>query len=149
MDFCPGYWDWLIREDTKGTVLSIDRVQDELTGTPDALGTWAGAGGAGAALFKATKTDAATIAQYGSIAAWVGTAPRFTNPHRAAFLGNGVADPWLIAYALAHGHTIVTLEQPAGAGSPKVKIPDVCIHFGVTYCGIEAALRATGASLKL
>lgn len=149
MDFCPGYWDWLVRESQKGTVLSIDRVQDELTGTPDALGTWAGAGGAGAVLFQASKTDTLTIARYASIAGWVATESRFASQHRSAFLGVGVADPWLVAYASVHGHTVVTLEQPAGGGSTKVKIPDVCTHYSVPYCGIEVALRATGASLKL
>jgi hypothetical protein len=40
------------------------------------------------------------------------------------------ADYYLVAYALAHGHTIVTHEI-ASPSVRKIKIPDACIGLGV------------------
>ena len=37
-DFCPAFWDWLIRQNQAGDVYSIERVGDELlAGVEDAL----------------------------------------------------------------------------------------------------------------
>ena len=44
-DICPGYWDWLERENTAGNVFSIDRIGDELKQGNDQLATWASARG--------------------------------------------------------------------------------------------------------
>ena len=29
-DFCPGFWDWIVRENAAGCVFSIEKVGDEL-----------------------------------------------------------------------------------------------------------------------
>jgi hypothetical protein len=42
-----------------------------------------------------------------------------------------VADYYLVAYAVAHGHTLVTHEVAAPHAIRKVKIPDVCIGLNV------------------
>ena len=41
-----------------------------------------------------------------------------------------VADYYLVAYALAHGHTVVTHEI-ASTSTKKIKIPDACIGLGI------------------
>lgn len=41
-----------------------------------------------------------------------------------------VADFYLVAHALAHGHTVVTHEI-ASASTKKIKIPNACIGLGV------------------
>ena len=40
-DFCPAFWDWLIREHQAGKVYSIERVGDELLAGDDDLAEWA------------------------------------------------------------------------------------------------------------
>ena len=40
-EFCPAYWDWLLRENSAGHVFSIERVQQELTAGNDDLVEWA------------------------------------------------------------------------------------------------------------
>lgn len=45
MDFCPGFWDWLVKENAAGRVFSIERVGDELTAGDDELADWAAARG--------------------------------------------------------------------------------------------------------
>ena len=41
MDFCPAFWDWLVREHQAGKVFSIEKVGDELMGGDDELARWA------------------------------------------------------------------------------------------------------------
>ena len=40
-DFCPGFWDWIDRANTAGTVISIENVRIELLAGNDDLATWA------------------------------------------------------------------------------------------------------------
>ena len=41
-----------------------------------------------------------------------------------------IADYYLVAHALAHGHTVVTHEK-ASPSTKKIKIPDACIGLGI------------------
>ena len=41
IDFCPAFWDWLIKQNANGSVYSIEEVGDELTEGNDALADWA------------------------------------------------------------------------------------------------------------
>lgn len=36
-DFCPGFWDWIDHSHADGTVLSIEKVYDELASGDDEL----------------------------------------------------------------------------------------------------------------
>jgi len=40
-DFCPAFWEWLVQQNKKGSVLSIEKVKDELTVGNDAAANWA------------------------------------------------------------------------------------------------------------
>ncbi len=42
-----------------------------------------------------------------------------------------IADPWVIAFAIAENAIVVTKEEPAGSGSRRIKIPDVCDALNV------------------
>ena len=63
------------------------------------------------------------------------------------------ADGWLIAHA-KHAITktdqsmVVTQEILVGVNSRKVKIPNICDHFGVDYVNTEEMLRKMGRQLK-
>ena len=50
LDFCPGFWDWIVREHAANRVFSIEKVGDELEAGTDELATWAHARGATASL---------------------------------------------------------------------------------------------------
>lgn len=41
-----------------------------------------------------------------------------------------VADYYLVAHALAHGHTVVTHEKAAST-TKRIKIPNACIGLGI------------------
>ena len=40
-DFCPAFWDWLVKANAQGRVLSIVNVLDELAEGEDELAAWA------------------------------------------------------------------------------------------------------------
>jgi hypothetical protein len=63
-----------------------------------------------------------------------------------------VADPWVIAFAMAEKAVVVTKESPSSAPTKRVKIPDVCRALDVPYLndfdfarevGIRFAARLT------
>jgi hypothetical protein len=59
-----------------------------------------------------------------------------------------VADYYLVAHALAHGHTVVTHEVPSSS-IKKVKIPNVCIGLGVKCMTPYEMLRVERAKFVL
>ena len=41
LDFCPGFWEWLIVTNTASQVFSIEKVGDEIAAGGDDLSVWA------------------------------------------------------------------------------------------------------------
>jgi hypothetical protein len=123
LDFCPAFWDWLIAHNTAGRVFSIEKVGDEVESGGDELATWAADRGAGFFI----KPDAAMLPALGKVSAWA-TGQHYEPAAVSTFLQ--VADYYLVAHALAHGHTVVTHEI-ASTSTKRIKIPDVCIGLGI------------------
>jgi len=128
---CPGFWDALIHHNGTGSVWSIDRVKDELTGLGDDLSLWVHNEVPGAA-FCSTK-DAAVAARYGTVIKWAMGEQQFTPGAKAEFARAQVADAWLVAYAAEHGMTLVTHETLDEQIRRRVKLPNACRAFGVPY----------------
>jgi hypothetical protein len=59
-----------------------------------------------------------------------------------------VADYYLVAHALAHGHTVVTHEVPAPSRK-RIKIPNACIDLGVKCMTPYEMLRVERARFVL
>lgn len=123
-DLCPGFWDWLDRENTAGRLFSVNAVKDELERGNDELSRWAR--DRGAAFFA--PVDERTNGAMAAVAGWV-QAGDFRDDAKRIFLA--AADPWLIAHALAHGHMVVTHEVHVDGQKNKVKIPTVCKALNV------------------
>ena len=122
-DFCPAFWDWLALQNAAGRLFSIEKVGDELDGVADDLSDWAQERSGGFFL----RPDASIFPALNAVSTWA------TNQHYQpaavdAFLQ--VADYYLVAHALAGGHTLVTHEVPSGS-SRKIKIPDACIGLSI------------------
>jgi hypothetical protein len=135
-DICPGFWVWLLHHQVANRVLSIDRVRQELK-TGDALDQWI-KDTAPSDLFHSTQ-DAAVIAHFGSMMAWVQDEAQFTPAAKAEFAQ--VADGWLAAFAKAHGHTLVTHEEFAATAKKRVPLPNVCKQFRIEYQDTFVMLR--------
>ena len=123
LDFCPAFWDWLTAHNSAGSVLSIEKVGDELEAGDDELAEWAAA--RGASFF--VRPDTAMLPALASVSTWA-TSQHYDPAAVNTFLQ--VADYYLVAYALAHGHTVVTHEI-ASNSTKRVKIPDACIGLRI------------------
>jgi hypothetical protein len=141
-DFCPGFWDWIVRENAAGRVFSIEKVGDELEAGSDELASWTQA--RGRSLFL--PPDDAAVSAMGKVSTWVqshGYAPAAVN----AFFQ--VADYYLVGEALALGYTVVTHEVPAPQAIRKIKIPDVCIGLKIKCVSPFEMLRKERARFVL
>lgn len=123
LDFCPAFWDWLIEANATGAVYSIERVGDEIEAGADELSTWAASRGGGFFL----KPDTAILPALGAVSGWA-TGQAYEPAAVNTFLQ--VADYYLVAHALAHGHTVVTHEI-ASPSTKKIKIPNACIGVSI------------------
>ncbi|MQA64455.1 MAG: DUF4411 family protein [Alphaproteobacteria bacterium] len=141
LDFCPAFWDWLLRSNATGKVFSIEKVGDELAAGADELSDWAAQ--RGPVFFL--PPDTAVLPALNQVSTWVssnGYDPAAVN----TFLQ--VADYFLVAHALAHEHTVVTHEIPA-ATTKRVKIPNVCIGLKVKTMSPFEMLRKERARFVL
>ncbi|NEQ51014.1 MAG: DUF4411 family protein [Leptolyngbya sp. SIO3F4] len=141
-DLCPGFWNWLEQKSKAGEVFSIENVKKELTDGQDELSDWAKQKNSD--FFLPFDAHAGVI--MGSISDWVQNSDYKDNAKRD-FLS--VADPWLIAYAKAHNHTVVSHEVFNPLERRRIRIPVVCNAFQVPYLRTFAMLRQEEASFIL
>ena len=123
LDFCPAFWEWLIARNAAGQVYSIERVGDELAAGADELAAWAADRGPDFFL----RPDPAMLPALRLVSSWA-TSQQYEPAAVNTFLQR--ADYYLVAHALAHGHTVVTHEI-ASTSVRTIKIPDACIGLGV------------------
>ncbi|QEO25618.1 DUF4411 family protein [Xanthomonas cerealis pv. cerealis] len=140
-DFCPAFWDWLVMKHAAGNVFSIRQVGEELQTGEDDLAVWAHA--RGDAFFL--PPDNAVLAAAARVSAWVAS-QQYEPVAVNTFLQ--VADYWLVAFALAAGHAVVTHEVPANS-TRKIKIPNVCVGLGVRFLTPYQMLRQERARFVL
>lgn len=141
MDFCPAFWDWLKEQNRAGKVFSIEKVGDELAAGDDDLTKWSA--DMGEDLFLAP--DNAMLEALSRVSQWV-QKQNYRPAAVSTFLQD--ADYYLIAYALAHNHVVVTHEV-ASDGYKRVKIPNVCIGVRVKFLTPYMMLRKEKARFIL
>ena len=137
---CPGFWDSLLHHQGVGNVCSIDRVKGELLAgreTED-LVLWV-KNEVPSAFFMSTSEEAVANA-YGQVMLWVQRNAQYFDQAKAKFATE--ADGWLVAYAMVHGVTVITNEQPRPQSRNRILLPDVCAQFNVTYEDTFAMLSA-------
>lgn len=140
-DFCPAFWDWLLQNNAKGQVFSIDKVAAELYAGNDELAQWAR--GPGSPLFL--PTDAAVAASLGQVSRWAmsqGYEPAAVNTFFQS------ADYYLIAHALAKKWFVVTHEIPANT-TKRIKIPNACMGLSIQFFTPYEMLRRERARFVL
>lgn len=140
-DFCPAFWGWLEQKNSEGLVASVEKVGEELEGGEDDLADWTKTMGHG--FFQ--KPDAAVLNAFTTISTWA-TAAGYQPSGVNTFLQ--VADPWLVAHALAYDCIVVTHEVPADS-TKKIKIPNACVAVGVRSMMPYAMLRRERARFVL
>ena len=149
-DLAPGFWEALKRAAQEGKICSPITVYDEITeGSQDPLAEWAKT--LKDVLFQ--NPDERVVEEYQKIVNFVGE--QYHDEHYIReFLSK--ADPWVVAHALAHGLTVVTMESlkneqrnpHSGQIVGKIKIPNVCRHFKVSWTNTFDLLRQLGVQLR-
>ncbi len=133
LDFCPAFWEWLILNNSRKQVFSIEKVGDEINAGADELASWAMERGADFFL----KPDSALLPALGSVSTWA-SSQNYEPVAVSTFLQ--VADYYLVAHALAHKLTVVTHEK-AHSSTKKIGIPNVCIGLGIKFMTPYEMLR--------
>lgn len=123
-DFCPAFWEWLIKQNADQCVYSVEKVGNEVEAVEDDLSEWAKARGKSFFL----PPDDFLLPSLAAVSNWASTGGRYEAGAISSFLQ--VADYYLVAAAHAEGHTVVTHEIPS-ASKKKIKIPDACIGLNV------------------
>ncbi|WP_078618481.1 MULTISPECIES: DUF4411 family protein [unclassified Streptomyces] len=141
-DIAPGFWTWLDYAHTNNIVCSIEPVREELIDGDDELATWARNH---AGFFRPIDSD--TTSHFGPLTIWA-QSKKYTAAALQEFLTNA-ADFFLVAYAAAHSHILVTHEQPRPEARKRVLIPDACQAMGVGYANTFMMLRSTNVRLDL
>ena len=141
LDFCPAFWDWLIQQNGAQRVFSIEKVGDEIDAGQDDLSRWADP--LGDVFFL--KPDPAMLTSLQPVSTWL-TGQAYEAAAVSTFLQ--VADYYLVAYAMAHQHIVVTHEVPSPSRK-RIKIPNVCIGLGVTCITPFEMLRREQARFVL
>ena len=145
-DICPGFWNSLLHYEQAGRLCSIDHVHKELLagGKGDILENWVKSNTPDT-FFASTQTKE-VAGHFAAIMQWVvHEQPQFKSEAKDEFAR--VADGWLVAYAAAHGFTVVTHEEYNPENKKKVLIPNVCKQFKVPCVNTFQMLRALQVQL--
>ncbi|MCB1175338.1 MAG: DUF4411 family protein [Leptospiraceae bacterium] len=140
-DFCPAFWDWLVEQNERKNLFSIEKVKDELLAGSDELSEWAQLQGKKFFL----SPDPKVFAALPRISEWV-VAQGFDIAAVNTFFQ--VADYYLVSHAHAQQYTLVTHEIPAYTPK-KIKIPNVCVGMGIKFINPYEMLRTERARFVL
>ena len=117
-DFCPAFWDWLVRANAHGRVFSIERVGREIKAGDDRLADWAAQRDDGFFLEPTPEM----LTPLTTVSNWV-VGHGYESAAVDTFLQ--IADYYLVAHALAAGYSVVTHEVRS-TSRRRIKLPDVC-----------------------
>lgn len=123
MDLCPDYWeilDDLARDDRIFCTVEVKR---EIEKTDDGLSNWIGER---PHFFRELTEEVISSLQ-----------KIYKNPDHRRLVDSAkfrsVADPWVIAHAMAEGAVVVTKEAFETNPTKRIKIPNVCKVLGVPW----------------
>ena len=132
-DFAKGFWSQLEEKLQLENVIVLDVVEAELTKNEDELSKW---------LKQIDRLNTVSvgnpdiISNFGLVLDYIAQCGYYKDIALRDWAKGDIADPWLIAAAMANEATIITTEKSSGGLSSKspsrnAKIPDVAAHFGV------------------
>jgi len=134
MSLCPEYWEILDHLARCGVVFCTMEVKREIEKTDDKLAAWIRE-----RPYFFREVDEQVQENLREILKKYG---RLTDSAR----GRSIADPWVIAHAMAEGTVVVTKESPTPEGAKRIKIPDVCTALGVEWMNDFEFLQEAGVT---
>ena len=140
-DLCRGFWDWIDQAHSAGSVFSIEKVYDELVGRDDDLSEWCR--DRQSLFLPLLPTDIPAVA---AINRWANDSTQFDAAAKTEFAD--AADSFLIAQAMAGGHSVVTNERISD-GRKRIKIPNAAGAHSVPCMTPFQMLKAEHARFVL
>jgi len=141
IDVVESFWLRTKKLAIEGHIISIDKVKKEIyenSSHEDELKRWC-IDNLENDFFHTTEE---ALSEYIQIVQWVNTRRgQYHNRAIEEFLQADLADPWLVAYAMRNDLVIVTYEKSAPEAKKRVKIPEVCNHFGVRFVDTIQMMR--------
>jgi|LSQX01.2.fsa_nt_gb rRNA-processing protein FCF1 len=126
----PVFWEKVKFHIANGDIILCEEVCKEIEKGNDLLTAWLKNNKVSFPILKMTGTK--FVKAFSDVCNYVITTYDFA--HSNVFLGSNNADPYIIAYAIVMGYTVVTYEEHINNDvSRKIKIPNVCDHFNVAW----------------
>ena len=146
-DLLPAFWSVFAEKIKEGNIILLDMVKNEIDKGQDELQEWVKERQGD--FVECNHVDPEIIPKYADVMQYIQGCGLYNQNGLDSWAKNDVADPWLVATAMAKGYTLITFEQSAGSLSPKnksgkVKIPDVANHFGVRVHNLYYMMRQLG-----
>lgn len=141
LDVAVTLWDKFKGMSDNGSIILLDRVQQELSINADALHQWVNTNFNLASIVSFQDNQRA-IANYGLVSRWAASQNRSARALNK-FLRPDAADIFLVAYAATdpNDYTVVSFETTNHNGSSEFKLPDVCNQFGVKCIPFQEMFR--------
>ncbi|OXU15037.1 DUF4411 family protein [Sedimentisphaera salicampi] len=138
-DFFPEYWEKLDNLARDGVVFATEEVKNEIEKIDDELKEWLSEKHY---FFKRINDEVQNC-----------LIKIYENPthHRLVdnIKGRSIADPWVIAHAMAEDAVVVTKEGSAPPRTPRIKIPNVCDNLGVECIQDYEMVRRLGIKFRI
>ncbi len=142
LDVFNSFWSEVEKLAENGTIISIDKVQNEIYGNEDDLTIWCKTC-LPDGFFKNTED---LIPEYTKLVQWINSRNiPYKETAISEFLNYEEADAWLIAYCMKHNNTLITYEKSDPNIKKKVKIPEPANHFQIIYKDTIQLLRECGS----
>ncbi|MCF7895877.1 MAG: DUF4411 family protein [Candidatus Omnitrophica bacterium] len=136
MDLAPNYWDMIDGLAKKGVIFCTEFVKKEILKTDDHLSDWVKKR---PYLFKPINEEVQK-----HLRVILRKHERLVDSSKS----RSMADPWVIAHAIAEQATVVTKEDPAPSLTKKIKMPDVCKALNVECINDFEFLAKMGVQFK-
>lgn len=140
-DFAQGFWRQMKSAIHSDDVFILDVIYDEIMKGKDDLAEWL----KDAVVSKLKVQDVDIIKEYANIQNYISACNLYKPQAIAEWAKRDIADPWLIAAAVAKNCAIITLETHGNPQPPQqaksIKIPDVADYFCVKYYDLYYFMR--------
>ena len=137
-DVVPSFWSKIKDLADRGLIISIDKVKEEIYRNDDELSSWCQK----ELPSNFFRDSSIAISEYATLVKWANSRNDHFQPRAIeGFLATDSADAWIIAFAMNHKYPVLTHEKSEPERKNKIKMPDVCLYHGVSYCTTVEMLR--------
>lgn len=145
-DIAPSFWNFMKDRFMEGTFILTNKVLFEIDRGKDDLRDWCHTEIPGNLILDC-HSDENVMNHYGNIMLWGNNHPQYNPLAKQIFSDFENADPFAVATAIQLNATVVSQEVSAPGSIKNIKLPDVCLQFGISHIDTFALLRQMGFSM--